>query len=38
MQCLLATHTFDYIVLRITPGLTSGKDLVTVVDISLHNN
>ena len=38
MQCLLATHAFDYIALRINPGLTSCKDLATVVDISLDNN
>ena len=38
MQCLLATHTFDYIALMINPGMTSCKDLATVVDISLDNN
>ena len=38
MQCLSATHTFDYIALRINPGPTSCKDLATVVDISLDNN
>ena len=32
-----AAHTFN-IVLRITPGLTSCKDLATVVDISPDNN
>ena len=38
MQCLLAAHAFDYIVLMINLGLTSCKDLATVVDISLDNN
>ena len=38
MQCLSAAHAFDYIVLRITPGLTSCEDLAMVVDISLDNN
>ena len=38
MQCLSAAHVFDYIALRINPGLTSYKDLATVVDISLNNN
>ena len=38
MQCLQTTHAFDYITFRINPGLTSCKDLATVVDISLDNN
>ena len=38
MQCLSAAHAFDYIALMINPGLTSCKDLSTVVDISLDNN
>ena len=38
MQCLLTSHAFDYIVLMINLGLTSCKDLTTVVDISLNNN
>ena len=38
MQCLLAAHAFDYIALRINPGLTSCKELATVMDISLDNN
>ena len=38
MQRWLATHAFDYIVLRINPGLTSYKDLATVVDNSLDDN
>ena len=38
MENLLAAHTFDYIVLRINPSLTSCKDLATVVDNSLDNN
>ena len=33
MQCLSTAHTFDYIVLRSNPVLTSCKDLATVVDI-----
>ena len=35
---LLAAHAFDYIVLRINPGLTSCKDLATVVDNNLDSN
>ena len=35
MQCLLTTHAFDYIVLRINPGLTCCKDLATIVNNSL---
>ena len=31
MENLLATHAYDYIVLRINLGLTSSKDLATVV-------
>ena len=38
MQCLLAAHAFDYILFSIIPGLTSCKDLATVVDNSLDNN
>ena len=38
MENLLATHTFDYIVFRINPGLTSCKDFATVVDNCLDNN
>ena len=38
MQCLSAAHTFDYIALKINAGLTSCKDLATMVDISLDNN
>ena len=39
MQCLLAALAFDYVVLRINPGLTNCKDLATVVDnSSLDNN
>ena len=38
MQCLSAVHAFDYIALRINPGLTSCEDLATVKDISLDNN
>ena len=38
MQYLSATHTFNYIALRINPGLTSCKELATVMDISLDNN
>ena len=36
---LLVAHAFDYmIVLRINPGLTSCKDLATVVDNSIDND
>ena len=35
---LIDRHTFDYIALMINLGLTSCKDLDTVVDISLDNN
>ena len=38
MQYLSATHAFDYIALRINAGLTSCKELATVMDISLDNN
>ena len=38
MQYLSATHAFDYIPLRINSGLTSCKELATVMDISLDNN
>ena len=38
MQCLSSAHAFDYISLIINPGLTSYKDLATVMDISLDNN
>ena len=38
MEYLSANHIFDYIVLRINPGVTSCKDLATVLDISLDNN
>ena len=38
MQYLSATHAFDYIALRINPGLTSCKELATLMDISLDNN
>ena len=38
MENLLAAHPFDYIVLRINPGLTTCKDFATMVDNSLDNN
>ena len=38
MEYLSAAHTFDYIVLRINPGLTTCKDLAMMVDNSLDNN
>ena len=42
MQCSSAAHAFDYIVIRIatglSPGLTSCKNLATVVDIGLDNS
>ena len=34
MQCLSTAHAFDYLALRINPGLTSCKELVTVMDTS----
>ena len=45
-QCILlcknsnlsSPHAFDYIVLRINPGLTRCKDLAMVVDNNLDNN
>ena len=33
-----AAHAFDYIAFRINPGLTSCKELATVMDISLDND
>ena len=38
MENFLATHTFDYKVLKMNSGLTSCKDIATVVDNSLDNN
>ena len=38
MENLWTAHTFDYMVLRINPGLTGCKDLATVVDNILDNN
>ena len=38
MQYLSATHAFDYIALRINPGMISCKELATMMDISLDNN
>ena len=32
MENLSVAHVFDYIVLRTNPGLTSCKDLATVID------
>ena len=37
-NAMLIGHAFDYIALMINHGLTSYKDLATVVDISLDNN
>ena len=37
-QCVLAAHAFNYIVLRINPGLTNCEDLAMVVNSSLDNN
>ena len=31
LENLSATHTFDYIVLKVNPGLTSCKDLATAL-------
>ena len=38
MENLLATHTFDYIVFKINPGLTSCKDLAMVLGNILGYN
>ena len=38
MEYLSSTHAFDYVVLRINPGLTTYKDLTMMVDNSLDNN
>ena len=38
MEYLSAAYAFDYIVLRINPGLTTCKDLALMVDNSLHSN
>ena len=38
MENLSAAHAFDYIVLRINPGLTNCKDLATVLDNTLDNS
>ena len=38
MEYLLAAHEFDYMMLRIKPGLTTCKDLAMMVDNSLDNN
>ena len=38
MECLSSTHEFDYIVIGIIPGLTTGKALAIMVDNSLDNN
>ena len=38
MEYLSFAHVFDYIVLRINPGLTICKDLAMMVDNSLDNN
>ena len=38
MEYLSAAHAFDYIVLRINPGLTTYTDLAMMVDNSLDNN
>ena len=37
-ECLLAAHTFDYIVLRINPCLTTCKNLAMMVDNNLDNS
>ena len=38
MENLSAAHAFDYIVFGINPGLSSCKDLATVVDNCVDNN
>ena len=38
MKHLSAAHAFDYIVLRINPGLTTCKDLAMMVYNCLDNN
>ena len=37
MENLSAAHTFNYIVFKINPGLTSFKDPANVLDNSLDN-
>ena len=38
MEYLSAAHALDYIVLRISPSLTTRKDLAMMVDNSLDNS
>ena len=38
LEKLLATHAFDYILLRVNPGLISYEDLAMALDNSLENN
>ena len=38
LENLSATHAFDYIVLKVNPGLTSCEDTATAMDNSLDNN
>ena len=35
---LLATHTFDYIVLKVKPGLTSCEDLAMALHEAIHHS
>ena len=38
LQKLFAAHAFNYIMLRVNPGLICGIDLATAVDNNLDNN
>ena len=38
LEYLSSSHAFDYIMLRINPGLTTRKDLAMMVDNSLDSN
>ena len=38
LQNLSAAHAFNYIMLKVNPGLTSCEDLTMAVDNSLDNN
>ena len=38
MEYLSAAHAFDYILLKINPGMISCRDLATVEDNSLDSN
>ena len=38
LEKLSATHTFEYILFKVNPGLNSGEDHAAEVDNSLDNN